>query len=395
MSDDVAGTLPRSLSFECSNLRTLLISLAQYGGSVHTTGFAVGVDRAERTGLQRSGRSKSMQVARAGGPAAETAVAAAAATIRDPEGKRLVAACLAADPKARARFQQQFGQLIYRFAECAAGGAHTEPGDFYVYLFEDDRIFKRLRSYEGRASLTPFVRGFVLPDLFKQFQTMRAKHTVVTVSLDTDCVREPSAACAPPVGSLLEATASAGMALFRRLSPEKQLLVKLLYVEDFDLDLDELRLLAERSGRSLREAIERVEQARESVRQRETKRREKLGEAESAAQWILQYERRLARVADDLGNLPPASTQAERLREQRAELERKLIWRQEQRAYALAESERATVTLRYREIAEILNQPIGTVSAQVTRTRQELLQLGAQLAGRRSIPLSPADGEQE
>ncbi len=107
-----------------------------------------------------------------------------------------------------------------------------------------------------------------------------------------------------------------------------------------------MQWLAERSGRSVRELVELVEQARESVRTREEARREKIEEAESAAQWILRYERDLHYAADALANLPPQSMRAERLRDQQAELERKRGWRQQQRERALAESQRATVTLR-------------------------------------------------
>jgi len=74
-------------------------------------------------------------------------------------------------------------------------------------------------------------------------------------------------------------------------------------------------------------------------------------------------------------------------REQRAALERKHTWRHEQRDRALKDSQRATVTLRYREIAHILNAPVGSVSAQVTRLRQDLLNLAAQHgSGRRRAP---------
>jgi len=322
------------------------------------------------------------------GRAARAGVAAGPATIRDAEGKRLVADCLAGDAAARARFQQEFGALIYRFAAYAGGFGRSEPGDFYVYLFEDDRVYRRLRSYEGRASLGPFLRGYVLPDLFKQFQSMIRKETLPTVSLDTDCEREPAAA-SPSVSDQTASPSPIGGAdpgsagLLTQLSREKRLLVKLLYIEDFDLDADDVRLLAERSVRPVREVIKLVEQARQSVRSREVARREKLDEAESAAQWILQYERRLAQLSEDLGNLPPESGRAERLRHQQAEIERKSAWRQRQRERALKDSQRATVTLRYREIAHILNAPVGSVSAQVTRLRQELLNLAAQHAGHR------------
>jgi DNA-directed RNA polymerase specialized sigma24 family protein len=331
----------------------------------------------------------------AAGRVARTDAAAEPPEIRDVPGRRLVSASLDGDVSARAQFQQQFGPLIYQFATCIGRPVQAEAGDFYVYLFENDRLYRRLRSYQGRASLGPFLRGFVLPDLFKQFREMTKKRALDTVSLDSDCEREltaPVVASAEPVPTMAEPQAS-GTDLLSQLGPEKRILVKLLYIEDFELEPAEVQWLAERSGRSVREVVELVEQARESVRTREAARREKVEEAESAAQWILRYERDLHHTANALANLPPQSMRAERLREQQAELERKRAWRQQQHERALAESGRATVTLRYREIAHILDSHVGSVSAQVTRLRQELLQLAAERAGaRRTSPSLPGKG---
>jgi len=341
-----------------------------------------GVDRFERFEVQGSGFT-------AEGATPQTVVSAGSktTTLRDPEGKRLVADCLAGDAAARARFQAGFAGLIYRFADCAGVTTRDEPGDFYLYLLDNDRLFRRLRSYEGRASLGPFLRGFVLPDLFKQFQEMTKKRALDTVSLDSDCERElaaPVLAAAEPVPTAAADPEPSGTDLLSQLSLEKRILVKLLYIEDFELEPGEVQWLGEQSRRLVREVVELVEQARESVRTREAARREKLEEAESAAQWILRYERDLHHAADDLTNLPPKSMRAERLREQQAELERKRAWRQQQRERVLVESRRATVTLRYREIAHILNAPVGSVGAQVTRLRQELLNLAAQRASGRT-----------
>ncbi len=296
-------------------------------------------------------------------------------TIRDPEGVRLVAECLAGDCAARMRFQERFGSFIYRFARCM-GGPPVEPGDFYVFLFEDDRLYRRLRTFEGRAHLDSYLRGFVLPALLKRFHAVRKKEALDTISFDTDCLQEPADPSgglgARPLGERCRAD------LFGQLSLEKRVLIKLLYIEDFDLGPDEIQCVARCSGRSVRAVVELVERARRSVRGRETTRRATLEEAESAAQWILQYGRRQAEITDALNNLPPNSTRAARLRSEYGELQRKRAWREQQRDRARTEGERATVTLRYRDIAHILNAPTGRISTQVMRLRQELSKLVAQ-----------------
>jgi hypothetical protein len=316
-------------------------------------------------------------------PAAAVPAAVASTPIRDPEGKQLVALCVAGDSAARTRFQDTFGPFIYRFAEYMGRG-RIEPGDFYIYLFENDRLYWRLASYKGVAPLAAFLRGYALPDMFRQFELKMRRRTIDTVSLDSDRTHEPSlgsdpAESAPALGRAPEAGRHIGLSA--RLSPERRLLMKLLYVLDFDLAPDDVQVLVRRSGRSVAEVIELVEQARESVRVRELEKRRMIDQAESAAQWILQYDRRLAQVADDLANVPPHSERAARLRDEQSQLARKRAWRDAQRTRALDDAERATVTLRYREIAFILNAPIGTVSAEITRMRQDLVKLAEEQGG--------------
>jgi hypothetical protein len=315
--------------------------------------------------------------------------------VRDANGKSLVAACLAGDARARSGFQLQFGSLIYRFGEVATAASDAESGDFYVYLFENDRLFRRLRTYEGRANLGAYLRGYALPDLYRQFRAMTAKKIVDTVSLDTGCLRQPGDTSAVPGASdVVDPTANEPKCcggLFARLDPYRRLLIKLLYIEDFSLTPEEVQQLAERSQRSVREVVERVERARESVRQREARRRGKQEEAESAGQWLLRYDRKLTQLAEDLHNLSGDSRQAVRLREETEELERKRVWRQQQQQRALAETERAMVTLRYREVAELLNAKPGSVSADITHLRHELLRLTAEDARQASERKGPTN----
>jgi DNA-directed RNA polymerase specialized sigma24 family protein len=253
-----------------------------------------------------------------------------------------------------------------------------------VFLFEDDRLYRRLRTFEGRAQLEPYLGGFVLPALLKRFHAVRRKEALDTISFDTDCVHEP----ADPSGGLGARPLGerCRVDLFGQLSLEKRVLIKLLYIEDFDLGPDEIQFVARCSGRSVRAVVELVERARRSVRDRETTRRDTLEEAESAAQWILQYGRRQAEITDALNNLPPKSTRAARLRSEYGELQRKRTWREQQRDRARTEGERATVTLRYRDIAHILNASTGSISTQVMRLRQELSKLVAQSTPEVKVP---------
>jgi DNA-directed RNA polymerase specialized sigma24 family protein len=234
--------------------------------------------------LQGHGLFPTMGVSARGGWAPSSQGSLQSEAVRDAEGKRLVDLCVAGDEQARRRFQEQFAPLVYRFADRCAGSRAVEGGDFYLYLFDDDRLFLRLRGYRGAASLEPFLRGYVLPDLLNQFLVMRARKSLDTVSLDSDCDASAVAASEDDATKESDADRHADGELLGRLPAEKRLLLKLMYIEDFEVDAQEIQLLARRSGRPVRQVIEHIERARESVRARECARREKEEQVESAGQ---------------------------------------------------------------------------------------------------------------
>lgn len=300
--------------------------------------------------------------------------------MRDPEGKALVEACLGKDDAARKRFQQQFGHLVYAVAGHLTAAATIEPGDFYLYVFDRDRLFGRLRSYRGEATLAAFLRSYVLPDLFRDFvRVAKRRAGPESISLDTGDV--PALAASQPAldaeveGSAPPRPAKEREVLSDQLTAENRVLLKLLYLEDFDLCPQDVQLIATQSGRSIRETVDLVDRARETVRVREAEKQAHLEDAQSAAEWILRYERQLARLRETISNLPAGFSAIGRLLLEETELERKRIWRQQQQQSALARNQRARTTLRYCDIANILSIPIGSVAARVTRLRQELVNL--------------------
>jgi DNA-directed RNA polymerase specialized sigma24 family protein len=292
------------------------------------------------------------------------------AFIRDGNGKRLVDACVEGDASARRQFLAEFMPLIYRFE---GGGSQHESAsqNFIDFLFDDDRLYRRLRSYRGVAHLGPYLGKRILPDLMKQFRTIIRRQRFDTVSLD---VGEASAAVAkscehvdaddaPPVNVTL---------LVEQLPVEKRLLLKLLYIEDFDLDPTEIQQLASRTGRSIRDVIARVETARQAVRSREAVQHARLEAAESSGQWIRLYTRRLAQLEEDIAAVDADSRRAARLRSQGEDLLRKLDKRKRQQAEHLQSSSNTVVTLPTAMVADLLGQRESTTRSQITRVRQEL-----------------------
>lgn len=289
----------------------------------------------------------------------------------DPSGKQLVEACVAGVAAERARFQEQLLPLIYRFER---GGCEHEMAsrDFITFLFDDDRLYRRLRTYRGEAPLEKYLWSWILPDLFKQFRASLREHSVQTVPLDGVAFAREAAVPSTPESAAAPAALSA---LLSPLSSDQRLLLKLMYIEDFDIEPGEIQLLAARTGRSVREVIERIEVARESVRAREAVQHERLEGAASAGQWIRIYQRQIAQLDDDLGHLDAESPQAAQLSAQRAELLHKLEKRRRQQAQCMRDSAHTVVTVPTDTIADLLGQRPSATRSQITRLRQKLAEV--------------------
>src|SRR5438034_3855414 len=98
------------------------------------------------------------------------------------EARALIGRCLSGDAAATERFQQQYGELIYGYPLRVYRTPADEAGDFYVFAFEQRRIFRRLRSFEGRAPLRAYLLGFVLDDLVLEWK--RSAREIETVSIE-------------------------------------------------------------------------------------------------------------------------------------------------------------------------------------------------------------------
>lgn len=290
------------------------------------------------------------------------------------EVRELIARCLAGDRDAAREFQERYGELIYGYPIRVYRIPADEAGDFYVFAFERGRIFRRLRTFEGRAPFRAYLLGFVLDDLVLEWK--RGVREIETVSIET--IGE-----LPDPGDAADrATSDEGEGPMDRtslrevladLSPAKSVVMKLLYVEDHEFDPPEVRYLAQVSGCEVPEVLMRIDQLRSSVREREAGLKRMEDALDAVQAWVQLYERRVQRIAEDLAALPPGSAGAERLREERALLEHKIGRRRQQREKLLAQAQRRKVTAPYKQIAALLNTSIGNVGSQIARLRRELL----------------------
>lgn len=302
--------------------------------------------------------------------------------------RELIRRCLAGERGAVTQFQQEYGELIYGFPIRAYRTPPEDAGDFYLFAFEEGRIFRRVRTFEGRAPFRAYLLGSVLDHLVLEWK--RGQHEIETVALDDIswlCDEADADAVPKLAGSQLQSPGAPftddgseplmdahrlGQFL-QGVDPAKGVVLKLLHVEDYDLSPDEIRYVATSSGRSVGEVLQAVEQLRGAVREREAVAKGIEDKLDAVQAWIQLYERRLQRIGEDLACIPPGSTAAARLREEQAELEGKTQRRQQQRTKLLANRQRRKITAPYKEIAAILNTTVGNVGSQISRLRQELL----------------------
>src|SRR6185503_11418130 len=98
------------------------------------------------------------------------------------EERELIQRCLATEPAAVTEFQNRFGELIYAFPIRVYRVPRDEAGDFYVFAFDKGRIFRRVKTFEGRISLRNYLLGFVLDNLVLEWK--RTEREIETVSME-------------------------------------------------------------------------------------------------------------------------------------------------------------------------------------------------------------------
>ncbi|MEX0802406.1 MAG: sigma-70 family RNA polymerase sigma factor [Candidatus Binatia bacterium] len=300
------------------------------------------------------------------------------------ELKELLEACAEGQGEARRRFQELFGEIIYN---CPMKRFHVpsdKAADFYIYVFENDRIFRRVRGFEGRndAQFRTYLSFYVLRDLFIEWQ--RTQKRLETISLATvinngsperakileDLLPDPKASGEDLLAGIVDVMQFKNF--LEKLEPESRLLLKLLYFGECELSPQEIRIICKKTGRSYREIVYEIEE----IKNRLLKKDEQLAaleeQLESIHGWILLYQKELKKVSERIGHLQEDSPQYADECRQREELQRKLEWRYRQKGQALEKRKQFRITTPYKDIARLLSAPIGTVCSLVARSREEV-----------------------
>jgi RNA polymerase sigma factor (sigma-70 family) len=286
----------------------------------------------------------------------------------DPDDVReLVRGCADGDGAARRTFQDRWGEDVYNFPVKIYGVSAERAADFYVYVFEGDRIFTRMRTFEGRNGIQfrTFLAYYVLRSLFLEWQ--RGSRELDTESLGDE---EPGPAIAEPA-PVADADVAAA---WQSLGPEERLDLKLLSLLEHPLGADDVRLLARLSRRSLDETVALVAEIEAGLRARDVELARLRDQLDSVWGWIVLRRGELQEIGEKIRLIGSnrGTTTARRLEERRGELEAALEKRMRQRERLLDEIRTFKMTTPYKDIARLLNSAVGTVCSRIFRLRQRL-----------------------
>ena len=294
------------------------------------------------------------------------------------DARALVRACADGDGEARREFQDRFADDIYNFPAKIYGVPADQSADYYLYVFEGDRIFTRLASFEGRNAiqLRTFLAYYVLKGLFLDWQ--RGRRELDTVSLEST----GSAGGDTPLSERLAGEETeddrplpddGAATLWASLAPEERLDLKLLSLLEHDLEAADLRLLAEVAKRPLDETRALVDEIQAELVRKDVRIGALRAELDSTWGWLVLRRRELQETEEKIRLLGDArSAPAERLATRRGELETAIEKRTRQHERILEEIRSFKVTTPYKDIARLKGSTVGTVCSRIFRLRERL-----------------------
>jgi RNA polymerase sigma factor (sigma-70 family) len=274
------------------------------------------------------------------------------------------------DADVRQAFQATYGPLIYTFPMRIYHRSEDEASEFYLYVFENGRIYKRIGTFEGRSGIQfkTYLSYYVLHHLYLEWRRSLAEEDTVPLP-DAFPATDPT-----PDTILVESEDVRTVErVLHTLDPERRLVLKLLALGTVELTPDDIRLIAQMAGRSLRETIIILDEIQGALVPKEAKARRKWQELHAVSFRIRLYQRQITTLEERIAvsRLQHEHPSVHKLSQEKDELERLLAWRYGQQACLREALQRLQVRPSYNDIARVLQMSLGTVCSRIARAREE------------------------
>jgi DNA-directed RNA polymerase specialized sigma24 family protein len=293
-------------------------------------------------------------------------------------------ACAAGDMTARRHFQEEYGEDIYNFPVKIYGTPSEEAGDYYLYVFDQDRIFLRLKTFAGRNGIQfrTFLSYYVLKHLFVEWRRACKEIEMISLQTPVDEVGGENRTLEDvlPGSVVLDVTNSDQMqtratnAALNALAPEERLYLKLWSLLEYQLSSEDVGLLAKISERTVGDTLAALAEVQHNLKRKDEKIARLSDELDFAWGWIVLRQKELQEINKQVHLLSTVENlvDTEKLWAQKRVLEQALAKRIRQRDRIVEEIRTYKLTTPYRDIARLLNSTVGAVYACIFRLREQL-----------------------
>ncbi|MHC4870418.1 MAG: RNA polymerase sigma factor [Planctomycetota bacterium] len=256
----------------------------------------------------------------------------------------------------------RYMQAVYWLPQRNFGAAEEDLSDFLIFAIEKIRkrhIFAKFDPESGTLFSTWFsvvTRNLYL-DYLREHKYDPAFYELNSEDLAAELAAEEG---------VDEQQRNAEL-LLEKMELKCRTLFKMLLVNCFFLEADEIRWIAEQSGRSIMGVVYLLSEAEEEVREQDVERENKRAKLAAVYWWKCFYERKYLSFANKM-NLP------EEERDKNVEkMFNMLQKKKEQHLRILEELKKSSAisTTPYKRIADILNMKEGTLGSHITRCRHK------------------------
>lgn len=276
--------------------------------------------------------------------------------------KSLTDACFEGEPAAIEEFQRRYGEIIYNYPRKVHGVQREDIGDFYLYVFEKKRIFKRIQAFQGDGiSFEDYLKYFVLRHLTLEWLRETRKHEIKTTSFDV---------CHEPASREENVNSADPLQIFYQ---DSYLILRIYLMFEIDLPQEDIRRIVGLTGRSYVEVVKLIEKINHSLQLRGMKRKEDVAKFDVLHSRRCEYRRKLLGIEEEIAFARHNKNRIlfEKLQEQKDELHRKYHWRSQQIEKLHQKIPDDMVTTSYKDISELLNIPVGTVSSKLHQVKAD------------------------